>query len=229
MAPRILHNSSNSDRLNSRKSAYQEAAIFPFDVILFDVGGVLLTNSWDTGERALVLERFGLDHAEFEARHPEPYRAWESGAIPIQSYLDATVFYEPRNFSREEFFAAICSGSKILPDGALGILKEVAASNQCMVGALNNEARETNEYRFEHFGLRKLFKVALSSCYVGMRKPEPAIYRRALDILGRPAGRILFIDDRAENVAGAEAAGIKAIRFEGEAALRRELAELGVM
>jgi putative hydrolase of the HAD superfamily len=215
--------------LNSRTSANQEAAIFPFDVILFDVGGVLLTNSWDTGERALVLERFGLDRAEFEARHLESYRAWEMGAIPMQTYLDATVFYEPRSFSREEFFAAICAGSKILPDGALGILQQIAASNQCMVGALNNEARETNEYRFEHFGLRKLFKVALSSCYVGFRKPDAAIYRRVLDILGRPAERILFIDDRVENVAGAEAAGFKAIRFEGEEALRRELAELGVL
>jgi FMN phosphatase YigB (HAD superfamily) len=49
-----------------------------------------------------------------------------------------------------------------------------------------------------------------------------------LDILGRPAERILFIDDRAENVAGATAAGIKAIRFEGAVALRQDLASMGV-
>ena len=69
-------------------------------------------------------------------------------------------------------------------------LGSLAASAKCLLGALNNEARETNEYRFDRFGLRKLFKVALSSCYLGLRKPEPAIYRRALDILGRPAERI---------------------------------------
>ena len=66
----------------------------------------------------------------------------------------------------------------------------------------------------------------MSSCYLGLRKPEPAIYLRALDILGRPAERILFIDDRAENVAGALTAGMKAIRFEGAEALRRELTSL---
>ena len=38
---------------------------------------------------------------------------------------------------------------------------------------------------FEKFGLRQYFEVAFSSCYMGLRKPEPAIYRRALDILGR--------------------------------------------
>ena len=97
-----------------------------------------------------------------------------------------------------------------------------------MIGALNNEARETNEFRFAHFGLRRYFKVAFSSCYVGLRKPEPAIYLRALDILGCPPERVLFIDDRQENVAGGLAAGMKAIRFTGADALRAELQELGV-
>ncbi len=203
--------------------------MFPFDVILFDVGGVLLTNGWDHCERTLVLERFHLDVAEFEARHPKPYAAWEIGAITVESYLDATVFYEPRSFHPDEFFAAICAQSKLLPDGALGILGELAAANQCLLGALNNEARETNDYRFDCFGLRKLFKVALSSCYLGLRKPEPAIYKRTLDILGRPAERILFIDDRAENVEGAVAAGMRAIRFEGAEAMRRELSSMGVL
>jgi putative hydrolase of the HAD superfamily len=205
-----------------------EAPIFPFDVILFDVGGVLLTNGWDQRERAAVIGHFHLDLAAFEALHIDYYDAWERAAITLTEYLNATIFYEPRSFSRDEFFAFMLIQSKPQPDGALGILKELAASNQCLLGALNNEARETNEYRFDHFGLRELFKVALSSCYLGLRKPEPAIYWRALDILGRPAERILFIDDRAENVAGAVAAGIKAIRFEGAEALRRELTNLGV-
>jgi putative hydrolase of the HAD superfamily len=192
------------------------------------VGGVLLTNGWDSSERAAVLERFKLDRAVFEARHIAPYRAWEIGSIPIEAYLDATVFYESRSFTHEEFFAAICAGSKLLPDGAMEILEELAASDQCLVGALNNEARETNEFRFERFGLRKFFKVELSSCYLGLRKPDAAIFQRALEILGRPAERILFIDDRAENVAGAAAAGMKAVLFAGAEPLRRELIRLEV-
>ena len=72
--------------------------MFPFDVILFDVGGVLLTNGWDHCERAMVLEQFHLDAAEFEARHPQPNDAWERDAMTVKEYLDATVFYEPREF-----------------------------------------------------------------------------------------------------------------------------------
>lgn len=203
--------------------------MFPFDVILFDVGGVLLTNGWDHGERALVTEKFHLDYAAFEARHREPYLAWEVGAISVEAYLNATVFYEPRKFTSAEFLAAICARSQLLPDGAMGILQELSASDKCLLGALNNEAQETNEYRFSHFGLRNYLRVALSSCYLGLRKPEPAIYQRALEILGRPAERILLIDDRADNVAVAEDAGMKAIHFVGAGALRRELESFGAL
>jgi putative hydrolase of the HAD superfamily len=203
--------------------------MFPFDVILFDVGGVLLTNGWDHREREKAAEHFHLDLAALEASHPAPYDAWERGSISLKTYLDETVFYQPRDFSRDNFFAFMLSQSHLLPDGALGILREVAASDKCMVGALNNEARETNEYRFSHFGLRNYFKVAFSSCYLSLRKPEPPIYRAALDILGRPADRVLFIDDRQENVAGAITAGMKAIQFQGAVALRTELVSLGVL
>jgi putative hydrolase of the HAD superfamily len=201
----------------------------PFDVILFDVGGVLLTNGWDHKERRAAVERFHLDAQELETRHAKAADAWERGESSLDQYLDQAIFYEPRSFSREEFFDFMLEQSQLLKDGAMEILKEISASNGCMVGALNNEARETNEFRFGKFDLRRYFKVALSSCYMGLRKPEPAMYRRALDILGTPPQRILFIDDREENVAGGAAAGMTAIQFKGEMALRMELGRMGVV
>ena len=203
--------------------------MFPFDVILFDVGGVLLTNGWDHRERVAVLDQFQLDHAAFEARHAAPYGAWERDAISLDAYLDATVFYEPRNFSRPRFFQAMCAQSQPLADGALPILRELAAAGKCALGTLNNEAREPNEYRFTTFGLRTYVDFAFTSCYVGLRKPEPAIYQRVLDILGRSAERILFIDDRAENAEAASNAGMRVIRFQGAESLRQSLAQLDVL
>jgi putative hydrolase of the HAD superfamily len=203
--------------------------MFPFDVILFDVGGVLLTNAWDHRERAAAVKNFQLDAEALEARHAEVFEAWERGEISGKAYLNAVVFYEPRSFPRGEFFAFMLSQSQLLPDGALPILEELSASNNYFLGALNNEARETNAHRFSRFGLRRYLKVAFSSCYVGLRKPEPAMYRRAIDILGCLPQRILFIDDREENVAGAAATGIKAIRFTGAEALRADLENLDVL
>ena len=203
--------------------------MLPFGAILFDVGGVLLTNGWDHGERAAAVAKFGLDRASFETRHLAAFDAWEKGEITLDAYLNEVVFNEPRPFTRDEFFAFILAQSKILPNGALGVLAELAASKNYMVGSLNNEARETNDYRFATFGLRQHFKVAFSSCYVGLRKPHVEMYRRAIDILGVSPDRILFIDDRQENVDGAVQAGIKGIRFEGEQQLREVLKGLEVL
>ena len=203
----------------------------PFDVILFDVGGVLLTNGWDRARaRGGGGEASAWTHGVGDpARRNVREHGNEARSIATQ-YLDAAVFYEPRSFSRDEFFDFILAQSQLLPDGAMEILEELSAANRYMLGALNNEARETNEFRFGKFELRRYLKVAFSSCYMGLRKPEPAMYRRALDILGSAPNRTLFIDDRQENVAGAAAAGIKAIRFTGAGALRSEkLGELGVL
>ena len=202
--------------------------MFPFDVILFDIGGVLLTNGWDHCERAVVLDHFHLDKAEFEKRHPGPNNAWERDVISASAYLDETVFYEPRSFSCDDFLAAIFTRSVELPNGGLGILQELAASGKYMLGCLNNEAREPNEYRFQTFGLRQYFDVALSSCFIGLRKPKPEMYRRSLDILGKLPQRVLFIDDRPENAAAAAAAGMKSMWFKGADTLRRDLEYLAV-
>jgi len=190
--------------------------MFPFDVILFDIGGVLLTDSWDYPERWRAADRFHLDREKLDAGHHEFYVPWDTGKTSMENYLDAVVFNEPRSFSREEFVAFMMGESQLLPDGAMGILKEIVASDKCMVGSLNNEPRETNEYRFR-------------TCYLGVRKPKPEIFRLALDVLGRPAERILFIDDREPNIVAAEAMGIKSIHFAGEAGLRQELERLGVL
>ena len=203
--------------------------MFPFDVILFDIGGVLLTNGWDHHERSVVIEQFKLDRSALESRHAKASEAWERGELSLNEYLDAVVFYEPRAFSREKFFAAMCGQSKKLPDSALCILEELAASDKCSIGSLNNEARETHEFRVTTFGLRNLLEYTFTSCYMGIRKPDPAIYLRTLGILGHEPDRSLFIDDRLENIAAAAAVGMKAIHFTGAEALRQDLQNLEVL
>jgi len=50
--------------------------MFPFDVVLFDIGGVLLTNGWDHNERSIVIEQFRLDGVAMESRHAKAFEAW---------------------------------------------------------------------------------------------------------------------------------------------------------
>ena len=60
-------------------------------------------------------------------------------------------------------------------------------------------------------------------------KPDAAIYRLARERFGLEPGQALFVDDRPENVAGAQAVGIRGHLFVGAGALRAELVEVGLL
>ena len=196
--------------------------------ILWDVGGVLLTNGWDHLERAAVLEQFGLDSAPFEQRHEIANDPWEKGLMTAEQYLLQTVFYEPRPFTPAAFLQAMKERSVLLPHGAMRILQELAASEEVELAMLNNEARELNDYRIERFELGRYFDVFLCSCYVGLRKPDPKFFELALDVLQRDAEEVAFIDDREGNCEAAEALGIHAIHYQDETQCVQALERLGL-
>ncbi|MEW9529392.1 HAD family hydrolase [Microbispora sp. NPDC049125] len=58
---------------------------------------------------------------------------------------------------------------------------------------------------------------------MGLVKPDPEIYRRVLAALGVDAGDVVFVDDRLDNIGGAEEAGIAGIHFRDAATLRDDL------
>jgi putative hydrolase of the HAD superfamily len=196
--------------------------------ILWDVGGVLLTNGWDHLERAAVLKRFQLDSDPFEQRHELANDPWEKGLITAEEYLLRTVFYEPRPFTSAEFLQAMKERSVLLPHTAMRILQELAASEEIELAMLNNEARELNDYRIERFELGRYFDSFFSSCYVGLRKPDPKIFDLALDVLQRDPEEVAFIDDRPGNCDAAEALGIHAIHYLDEAQCLQALERLGL-
>ena len=195
--------------------------------ILWDVGGVLLTNGWDRQQREGVLTQFGLDHEDFERRHAEVDQAWEKDEINADEYLRNTVFYRERSFSPAEFLEAMCAQSVVLPDSGIGILHQLATSEDYVLATVNNESRALNEFRLKKFGLLDDCDAFFSSCYLGLRKPDRKIYQVALDVLQRDPEQVAFVDDRAENVAAAASLGIHGIRYQGSKQLAEELARLG--
>lgn len=76
--------------------------------------------------------------------------------------------------------------------------------------------------------LDEAFDVAALSYRLGSAKPEPAIYQAATELAGTRPEEIFFVDDRAENVAGALDAGFDAVQFTSAADLIRELEKRGV-
>ena len=194
--------------------------------IFFDVGGVLLTNGWDRDQRSATATDFGLDYEEFQDRHDFVAHDFETGQMGLQEYLDRTVFYRQRDFSRAAMTAAIFAHSQELP-GALDLLDELA-SLPIQLATRNTESREINEHRISSFGLHDRMSLFLSSCYLGVKKPEAAIYELALQVTQRRPEECIFIDDRELNLECAADLGIDGVLFESMTQLRSALSARGV-
>lgn len=196
--------------------------------VFSDVGGVLLTNGWDHEERQRFVEQFKLDAREFEDRHQMLVAAFENGGLDLEQYLDRTLFYHPRPFSKEEVREFMYAQSAALPDSLALMARLAQCRNQLLMATLNNESRELNLHRIEKFGLRKYFSVFFSSCYLGVSKPHAQIYRLALDLSQRQPEECVFIDDRSLNLECARQLGFHTIQFQNAAQLENHLRGLGI-
>jgi putative hydrolase of the HAD superfamily len=207
-----------------REGTNEERAI---SHLFFDIGGVLGTNAWSTPQRARAIEHFRLDAAEFEQQHRDTIGTLEQGHMTLGEYLDATVFYRERDFSREEFVAFMRAESRPDPT-TIGLARRLAAGGRYRMMTLNNESLELNLYRIERFGLRDIFEAFFSSCWLGHTKPSHRIYELALGIAQAPPNRAVFIDDREPNLVPARALGMQTIHFTTGERLAGELLALGV-
>ena len=195
--------------------------------IFWDVGGVLLTNAWDHTERADALEHFHLDTKEFQARHEMVVSSFERGKISLDEYLDRTVFYCVRPFTRDQFRDYMLSLSRPMPD-VLNFARALAGTRKYFMGTINNESRELNVYRIDKFGLREIFRVFVSSCFVGLRKPESGIYQLAIELTQIAPEDCCFIDDRSLNLECAAKLGMHAIQMQTLDQLKGDLQKLNV-
>jgi putative hydrolase of the HAD superfamily len=195
--------------------------------IFWDIGGVLLSNAWDRTERHKALNHFRLDEEEFHDRHEMIVSSFERGKLTLDEYLDRTVFYRARPFTREAFRDFMYGLSQPIPE-VLTFAQGLSDSGKYFMGTINNESRELNYYRMDKFGLRRIFRVFFSSCFVGLRKPERDIYRLALETTQIPAQECCFIDDRALNLECAAQMGMHVIEMQGLEQLRADLGKLDV-
>ena len=195
--------------------------------LFFDIGGVLGTNAWSSPQRHRAIERFGLDAAEFEQQHRDAVGTFEQGRMTLDEYLDATVFYRERDFSREVFVDFMLAESR--PDEVtIALARRLAGTGKYRMMTLNNESLELNLHRIQRFGLPEIFEAFFTSCWLGVTKPSRQIYDVALGISQASPERAVFIDDRGPNLMPARALGMETIHFTTGDHLAGQLAALGV-
>lgn len=113
-------------------------------------------------------------------------------------------------------------------EGTVDILGELR-SRKTPLYALTNFSSETFPLAWNLFDFLAWFEDILVSGQEKLLKPDPAIYQRLLERNGLRASECVFIDDAPENVAGAEAAGLRAVLFRSPEKLRQDLENFALL
>jgi glucose-1-phosphatase len=198
------------------------------DLVIFDMDQVLCRY-----DRPLRLSRL----AAISARSPDEIFAaiWESGfearseagAMDAEAYLRG--FGERMGYplTRSQWVEARRISMAPVPD-MLALVENIKHS--VSVAVLTNNGyltKETIALLFPElpplFGPQLLFSAEFAA-----RKPDPHVYQRLLARLDVAPEAALMVDDDADNVAGAETAGLHGHVFDGIAGLIRRLAGFGV-
>lgn len=196
-------------------------AVF-FDIgnvlVRFDLAGLLKDFAWGPGSSPwrvarMVWSRRLIDDVE-------------RGVIDADQLLESV--QEQTGYEGDmEAFRRVWNGHFRLDAATSALFRRAAKKRPAFL--LSN----TNPLHWEHIRRRYAFAReaagSVLSHEVRARKPERAIYDAAVKLAGCAPAECLFVDDLAENVAGAKAAGLRALRFKGAARLEDELTGLGLL
>jgi 2-haloacid dehalogenase len=199
------------------------------DVVLFDLGGVLI--EWDPRHlyRRLfpddeeAMERFLSEVCTLEWNAQQDIgRPWDQAVAELTAEHPA---WAPHIAAYHEHWDEMVPGS--VP-GTPEILGELARGGVRLL-ALSNWSVDTFVRMRPRFAFLDAFEAIMISGDVGLIKPDPRIFHACVERYDLDPGRTLFIDDSAANVASARGEGLVALRFTGAPDLRAELEERGLL
>ena len=208
----------------------REPLTVPGRTLIFDYGEVI-SLSQSPADRA-ALERLagvrdGAGGARFWAAYQAHRDGLDQGTGGVAAYWQAVAGDIGASWDdgrvHELWAADFRSWLSVNPD-VIDLLTDLRAGGTPLA-LLSNAGPDYGSY-FRHGPLGDLFAACYVSGELRLLKPQPEIYRHVLDDLGITPAEAVFVDNRASNVAGAQALGITGHVFTGAGALRTFLASL---
>jgi epoxide hydrolase-like predicted phosphatase len=217
---------------SSADSAPSTPSSYGLRGLVVDYGGVL-TNSLGDAMRGWVDEA-GVDHDQFgglmrewliEGATENPVHALERGELTDQEFSAALA----ARLRRADGTALPADGllrtmmAGFVPNSSPMVAVVLAARAQGIRTALLSNSWGLD---YDRTGWNDLFDAVVISGEVGLRKPEPEIYRLAADRLGLAPEECVFVDDLAPNVRGAVRVGMVGVHYVDHDRVVAELREL---
>ena len=199
------------------------------NAVVFDLGGVLI----DWNPRYLYRQLFDGDDAAMERFLAEVTTPeWNLEQDAGRRWDEAVEALTRQHPEHAELIAAYRDRWTETLGEAIGptvtVLDELRQTDVRLF-ALSNWSAETFPVARPRYPFLDWFEGIVISGEVGITKPDERVYHHLLDRFGLDAASTVFIDDSAANVRAAREVGMIALRFEGGDALRRALADLGLL
>jgi putative hydrolase of the HAD superfamily len=196
-----------------------------FDVLLFDLGGVLI--DFAGFDELSHLLPGGVDRDEVRARwigSPSVQR-FERAEITPQEFANGVIRELGLHLGPEEFTTAFVEWARGPYPGARALLERLQKVSRLACLSNSNELHTPLHRR----SMEPLLDVYYFSNELGLVKPDQEIFDHVIRDLGVPPGRIAFFDDTAINVVAARYVGMRAYEVDGIVELESQLQMLGVL
>ena len=192
--------------------------------IIFDLGNVLfdldIPRTWRALENLLDVK---FDHPFAYPPTKELMYGYETGAVDTGTFVGELQRLSRPGTTAEEVVNAWNAMLLTMPAKRFELLESL--KEQFPLFLLSNINSLHLEYFYSHVreahGIRNwdaaYFEQTFYSNYIGLRKPDKAIYEHVLDCVGLPAEQLLFVDDNEHNIREAQSLGIQTIHL-GETA-----------
>ncbi len=197
--------------------------------VLFDYGMVLSRIPEATDWRAL--ERvLGAEEKAFQAAYWKYRDAYDRGALSAQAYWESVARDLDKVIDAAVLRALIDADTVVWTQPNLEMMEWASRLNRAGIktGILSNIGDAMELGVLGRFPALAEFSHHTFSHRLGIAKPDAEIYRHAVEGLGVPAGEILFVDDREENILAARAAGMVAVQYLGHPGFVEEMQRIGL-
>lgn len=196
--------------------------------IVLDLGNVVFDISFEKMYRYWA-KRNGVDAEKLKERlvFDETYCRFERGELTPDEYRDYAIGKLGIDMGYEEFDRG---WNSIYLDVLPGIteLVQLLHSKHPLAILTNTNSIHAEKWRERYAFILKYFERIFCSHELGARKPEPRVYEKMLGVLNTEPERVLFFDDKAENVQGAEECGIRAFHIGSCEDIVSKLGESGI-
>jgi len=197
--------------------------------VLFDYGGVICQPQPEA-DVALLARAAGCTIQEFREGYWAHRLDYDRGELDGVTFWQKVAAGAGRSFTAAQIAELtrldIASWLHLQP-GTVTLIEDLAAAGY-RLALLSNAPAEVAEVMAALPVIAAHFEHCTFSCYLRAVKPQPEVYQAVLTLLGASPGEVVFLDDRPENVAGAEALGIRSVHFTGPDEAREALARYGV-